>query len=283
MKLDVIIPIFNNEKQILNFYNKVNEDFKDIKHTFIFVDDSSTDKSLDIINNIKQNDDENVKILTMSKSFGLDICIYSGLQHSNGDLVCICDNNYLSNPNFVKKMYDYIINHDEIDQVCMYSNYPMNKMIKLFNKIYKLNVDINKTYFRIMKRNVVLGVLRISQKYSFTNYSFELIGFNTYYMKFDAKNKDNKIKLSRYIKYSNKPFKLIKYYNYLQLIVLLILALLMILKKITISTNILLILIIVLSIFNIIINKYMIYYIIKKECNNIYILKDKIGFEENIL
>ena len=49
MKLDVIIPIYNNEKNIRDFYNELHELLKDTKHTIIFIDNSSTDNSYNIL------------------------------------------------------------------------------------------------------------------------------------------------------------------------------------------------------------------------------------------
>ena len=43
MTLDIIIPLYNKEKSILNYYNKINDELKNVKHKFIFVDDSSND------------------------------------------------------------------------------------------------------------------------------------------------------------------------------------------------------------------------------------------------
>ena len=46
MKIDIIVPSYNEEDNVINFYNKVNETLGDIKHNFIFVDDGSKDKTL---------------------------------------------------------------------------------------------------------------------------------------------------------------------------------------------------------------------------------------------
>ena len=45
MKIDIIVPSYNEEDNVINFYNKVNETLGDIKHNFIFVDDGSKDKT----------------------------------------------------------------------------------------------------------------------------------------------------------------------------------------------------------------------------------------------
>ena len=83
MTLDIIIPLYNKEKSILNYYNKINDELKNVKHKFIFVDDSSNDKTLDILKEIYSNDDENVKIISLSNNCGKDLSIKAGLEYSN--------------------------------------------------------------------------------------------------------------------------------------------------------------------------------------------------------
>lgn len=283
MKLDIVIPTYNNEKQISNIYNKLCEDLKDIKFNIIFVDDYSNDKTVELLKNIQKNDDEKVKLLSMSKNFGKDTCILAGLKHTKNELVCIYDLDSSVNTSNIKKMYDYILEHNEFDQICMISNIENTSKVKLFNKLFNLNYDINKTYTRLMKRNVVLGIIEYCSKIKFSKYVFELIGFNTYYLKFDSKKIENNDKLSIYFIYSRNPFKFIKFINYFLILLTIVITLLSLLNKIKVSNNLLFISLLLLTVIQLSINIYTTNNILKKECSNNYILKDKIGFEDNIL
>ncbi|MBR4178119.1 MAG: glycosyltransferase [Bacilli bacterium] len=283
MKLDIVVPTYNNEKQISNIYNKICEDLKDLKINIIFVDDNSTDKTIELLKNIQKNDEDRVKLLSMSKNFGKDTCILAGLKYTKNELICIYDIDSLVNTSFIKKMYDYIQEHNEYDQICMLSNKDNIGKIELFNKIFNLNIDINKTYTRLMKRNVLTGILELSNKLTFSNYIFELIGFNTYYLKYESKKIENNYKLRKYLVYSKNPFKLIKLINYLLILLTIIIMILSLLNKINVSNNVILITILSITIIQLSTSIYTTNNILKKECNNYYILKDKIGFEDNIL
>ena len=49
MKLDVIVPLYNEEENLKDFYKVVNKSLKDIEYRLIFVDDGSTDNSLKVL------------------------------------------------------------------------------------------------------------------------------------------------------------------------------------------------------------------------------------------
>ena len=286
MTLDIIIPLFNKEKSILNFYNKINDELKDIRHNIIFIDNCSTDKTPEILKEIYQKDDLNVKIISLSKTHDKQATILSGLTYSTSDLVCIFDLDLQSNVSQITKMYDFLKEDDNYDSVCMYSNYQEKNFIKKFklkivNKLFELNIDPNRTNNRMMKRNVVNAILKSKLVYS--NYIYVLIGFSTYYLKFDNKNKQEKIKVNDYIIYSEKPFKFIKILNILLLLIFAILLTLRLLKIFHVGNSTLFFSILILSIIQLFITRFSSNYINNRNKAKKFYIKDKIGFDDNIL
>ena len=53
-KLSLVIPIFNEEKNILPLTNQIISNLKKIKYEIIFVDDSSIDKSKQKLKQLKK-------------------------------------------------------------------------------------------------------------------------------------------------------------------------------------------------------------------------------------
>ena len=285
MIMDIVISVYNKEKTILNYYNKLIEELKDLKYRIIFVDDNSSDKTLEVLKSIQKDDEAKVKIISLSKTQGKDTCIYAGLRHVTHPLACIIDLDLNANVSYVTKMYDYITTHDEYDSVCMYSNYEEKSFlkrtkIKLLNKLYDLNINNNKTYYRIIRKNVIDALHNINKNYPFNNYSFELLGFNTYYMKFDNNNINND-NLNKYICFTTKPYNLFKSINYALILILFVLFVLSLLKVFTISTNILLLIIILFNIINLSLLDLSIKLLNKEK--TYYLIKEKIGFDENVL
>ena len=286
MILDIIIPIFNREKQITNIVNKLNDEFKDIKYNFIFVDDCSNDKTLTILKNLYNQDEDNIKIISLSRNHGKDLAVFAGLNASKHDLICIYDIDSQVSTSNIRKMYNYLLDHNDCDQVCMYSNYEEKSFftknnIKFFNKIYNLKVNNNITYTRIMKKSVKDAILQMSKHYNYSKYLFEMIGFNTYYVKYDSKEVD-KYYLKALLQYSENPFRPFKILSFVTIIIALIYLLLCLLKIISINSSILLFVILLLFAFESY-TKNVINRSLYKKCRTYYTIREKIGFDEDFL
>ena len=99
MLLTVIIPCFNEKKNIIKILNKV---FKQkIKKQIILVDDFSTDGTREIIKKFKKKVD---KIIYHKKNLGKGACIISAKRFIKGDLVIIQDSDLEYNPQDYKKL-----------------------------------------------------------------------------------------------------------------------------------------------------------------------------------
>lgn len=287
MILDIIIPIYNKDKQIVNYYNKINEELKNIKHNFIFIDNSSTDKSFQVLKELYKTDETNIKVIGLSKSVDKDTLIYAGIKNASHDLICIFDLDLQANVSHITKMYEFLNSHPLYDQVCMCTNIELSGIhklkINLFNKKFNMNVDLNKTYFRIFRKNIKDAIIEYTNYYKFSKYVFEDIGFNTYYSKFDCKNNIEEFCINKYLPYVKCPLKHIKNIIYLLLASSLILIILTVFKVLNISNNVLVIIILLLFTLIIRIELFMNNYLIKKDRKNIYLIKDKLGFDENVL
>lgn len=80
-KLTIVIPFLNEEENLLNISNRINELkslFLDINLEFVFVDDGSKDNSVSIIKSL-QNKISNIKLIVLSRNFGPHSAILSAI------------------------------------------------------------------------------------------------------------------------------------------------------------------------------------------------------------
>ena len=93
MKISVIIPVFNEEKFVLQTLEEVNKQKKDFNLEIIIIDDFSTDSTLKII-----EDNSNLfdKFIKNEKNYGKGKSIISGIKEATGDLILLqdCDLEY---------------------------------------------------------------------------------------------------------------------------------------------------------------------------------------------
>ena len=93
LSYNIIIPVYNEEENVKLIYEQISklDIYNDIKITF--VDDGSTDNSLNTIKNIA-NKDIKVNFISFSKNFGHQIALSAGIDNSIADATIMMDADY---------------------------------------------------------------------------------------------------------------------------------------------------------------------------------------------
>lgn len=111
--VSVIMSVYNAEKYLkLSMDSVFNQTFRDFE--FIIVDDGSTDKSLDIINDYR---DSRIRLFINKKNSGLVFSLNKGIEEAKGKYVARMDADDISLPERFMKQVDYMETHPEVD-VC---------------------------------------------------------------------------------------------------------------------------------------------------------------------
>ena len=214
MKLDIIIPLMNEENNVETLYNEISTLFNDIKYNIIFVDDGSTDKSLSVLTSLYKKDEKHIKVISFSRNFGKDAAIHAGLSASTAEYATIIDADMQQHPKYIKKMLDYIEEHQEYDIICMVNSYKNDSIIqkigkhtfyKIMKKATKQNYIAGASDFRLMKNKVVKSLTSMQESNRFTKGLFSYVGFNTYYIEYKPDKRlsgESKFKLRRQISYA---------------------------------------------------------------------------------
>jgi dolichol-phosphate mannosyltransferase len=90
MKLSVVVPMFNEERFIIELLSKLLKslDQLEIESEVLVVDDGSTDKSRELVSGLFH---ERIKLLCMPSNSGKGAAVRYGVTHSSGDLVLVQD------------------------------------------------------------------------------------------------------------------------------------------------------------------------------------------------
>ena len=89
-KINIIIPVYNEEDNITPIYHAIQSLKIDFLVEYIFVDDGSQDKTIDILKNLSKKN-KLVKYISFSRNFGHQIALSAGLDHSDGEIVIMMD------------------------------------------------------------------------------------------------------------------------------------------------------------------------------------------------
>lgn len=215
-KVSIIVPCYNEEEVLPIFYkeiNKISKEMKQVDFEFLFINDGSRDKTLEVLRGLSLKD-KRVRYISFSRNFGKEAGMWAGLCNVSGDYVAIMDADMQDPPSKIKEMYDILINDLEYDCVGLYTvNHRDYSFIRRVctNIWYKLIAKISDDRqvpgvrdFRLMRRPMVDAILEMKEYNRYTKGIFSFVGFNTFWLEFDpcdrvaGKSKFNFWKLFKY-------------------------------------------------------------------------------------
>ncbi len=106
IKYSVIIPVYNEDKTVIPLCRKIKEVMDKIayeNYEIIFIDDGSTDKSLDNLRKISEKIKEAVA-LSLDKNYGQSCAIQAGLDISCGKIIITLDSDLQNDPQDIPKL-----------------------------------------------------------------------------------------------------------------------------------------------------------------------------------
>ncbi len=223
MKLDIVVPLYNEEENLADFYNEVKKSLSNIEYRLIFVNDGSSDNSLKVLKDLYKFDKKRVRVVSFSRNFGKESAIYAGLKNSNAEYTAIIDADLQQDPNYLLEMINKLDKNNDIDSICMIQAQKKNRFFqklfyKFINRISKTNFVDGASDFRMFRKKVVESILSLSEKNRFSKGIFSWVGFNTLYLPYvvkerkKGKSKWNFFKLLNYaidgfVGFSTSPLK----------------------------------------------------------------------------
>jgi len=193
--LNIVIPCFNEEKNIEVLYNELIPVLSDItpNYTIVFVDDGSRDDTFKTIRKIAEKDNHVVG-LSLSRNFGHQVAIMAGLQHCKGDIVIMMDADMQHPPEVIplllaefEKGYD-IVNTRRIDakDAGMFKKTSSHFFYKLINFLSDVKIEPAAADFRLMSRKAVDAFLQFEEKDRFTRGLVSWMGFRQSVIEYNA-------------------------------------------------------------------------------------------------
>ena len=109
--LSIIIPVLNEELNIIPLTNKIIKILKKYKFEIIFVDDSSTDNSKKILNKLKLKYSFFKPIFRSSKR-DLSKSCFDGIKKSKFQNILIMDGDLQHDPKYIPVMFDRYVKNN---------------------------------------------------------------------------------------------------------------------------------------------------------------------------
>jgi len=237
MQYSIIIPVFNEEKNVDILYERLTKVLRLLKQEYelIFINDGSTDLTLIKLNN-KHLKDNTLKIINFSRNFGHQMAVSAGLKYAKGEIVAIIDADLQDPPEilplFFKKIeagYDvvYAIRKKRKESVMMklaYATY-----YRFLKSIADIDIPLDSGDFCVMKRRVVDAINLLPERNRFIRGIRTWVGYKQVGLEYERDARlagESKYNFKRLLKlafdgifsFSYVPFKFMFYLGLLALI-----------------------------------------------------------------
>ena len=195
-KISIIIPCYNEEYALPMLFEELESKlikFNKVSIELVFVDDGSTDSTLDIIKAYSSNLFEK-KYVSFSRNFGKEAAMYAGLETATGDYITFMDADLQDPPSLLPKMYEILIK-EKLDIVGTKrknrSGEP--KIRSFFSKaFYKIASKLSQTEvidgqrdYVLMTRQVADSILDMKEYNRYSKGLINYVGFDIKWIEYD--------------------------------------------------------------------------------------------------
>ncbi|MDR0948020.1 MAG: glycosyltransferase family 2 protein [Lachnospiraceae bacterium] len=202
MLLSVVVPCYNEELNINDFYQALLPAFDQIvsNHTqvspisleILYVDDGSTDQTANCVKTLIETDSR-VRLISFSRNFGKESAIFAGLEKALGDYVVIMDADLQDPPSLLPQMFTEAMNGYDHIATRRVSRKGEPAIRSFFaRRFYRLMRVISRTEivdgardYRLLSRKVVDAILSLREYHRFTKGIFGWVGFETKWLEYE--------------------------------------------------------------------------------------------------
>lgn len=163
MKISFVIPAYNEEGNVSALAEKLIKEIDAFfEYEMIFVNDGSTDNTLQILKLLNKNNPK-IHYISLSRNFGHQNALRAGIDYANGDCVISMDADLQHPPSLIRPMIDkwmegyYIVYtvREESNDLGFLKRKTSKIFYSLINFLSDVKIDAGTADFRLMDRKVV--------------------------------------------------------------------------------------------------------------------------------
>ena len=256
-KIGICIPCYNEEGSILEIYTRINKVMSSLEYDYsiLFIDNSSTDSSQNILKNICRNDDR-VNVIINNKNFGPVRSAAYGFFKTKGDAVITMSCDLQDPPEMIPQFLEKWEHGEKLILARKVTSDEKKSMFfirKLYYRIMNYFMEDNGmdqiTGFGLYDREVINNMQKVYDPNPNFRFLIAEMGFNVTFIDFNQPQRLNGKSSYNFFSYldtainsmvvnSKKPIRLITYIGVLLLIFNFILSMILLVLSLIKSINI---------------------------------------------
>ena len=193
--LTIIIPCFNEADVLTDLITTVNLETRQLPlaKKYLLINDGSNDETLTVMKQLSATYD-NLFYLSFSRNFGKEAAILAGLEAADGDFVTIMDADLQDPPTLLGQMYEEMLTGHYDVVGCRRISRKGEPVIRSFlsrsfywviNHLSHTEMPSGVRDFRLMTRQVVNEILRLTEVNRFSKGLLAWVGFKTKYLTYE--------------------------------------------------------------------------------------------------
>lgn len=230
-KVSVIVPMYYEEEVAEECYNRLKKVLDELSEKYlyeiIFINDGSKDKTLNILENIA-NENKNVKVISFSRNFGHQCAVTAGLKYITGDAIVIIDADLQDPPELIPEMLKLWEDGNEViygkrksrEGESKFKLLTASMFYKTLNALSDVEIPKDTGDFRLVDRKVVEVINSLPEHNKFLRGLFSWVGFKQIPFEYERKERvagKTKYPLSKMLKlaqdgifsFSTKPLRIV--------------------------------------------------------------------------
>ncbi|MGD6778561.1 glycosyltransferase family 2 protein [Sutcliffiella horikoshii] len=227
--ISIVVPMYFEEEVAQECYNRLKGvmDEHYYNYEFIFVNDGSTDRTMEILNGIAARDPQ-AKIINFARNFGHQTAVTAGVDYASGDAIIIIDADLQDPPEVIPSLIEKWREGFEVVYAKRKKRAGETKFklltAKYFYKFlnYMADIEIPKDTgdFRLIDRKVADVFTQMTERNRFVRGMFSWIGFKQTFIEYERDERfagETKYPLRKMLRFasdgiiafSTKPLKIV--------------------------------------------------------------------------
>lgn len=185
--ISILIPAYNEAEVLRHLYERLNKlagQTPGYNFEFLFVNDGSRDKTLEIIKRFA-TDDDRIAYVNLSRNFGKETAMIAGLDHTSGDATVIIDADLQDPPELIPEMIRYWEEgYDDVyarrssrEGESWFKKTTSKAFYRLLQKSTHVPIQRDTGDFRLLDRRCVEALKQLRESQRYTKGMFSWIGY----------------------------------------------------------------------------------------------------------
>ena len=192
--LSIVVPMFNEEDVLPILFERLGTYLDDLGESYeiICVNDGSTDRTADLLNDAHQRDNR-IKVLNFSRNFGKEIALTAGLDVAKGQAVVPIDADLQDPPELIEAFLEkwregfdvvYAVRRQRDSDTAM-KRWSAAKFYQVINRLSGVPIPANTGDYRLMDQRVVRAIVQLREQNRFMKGLFAWVGFRHAHVAYD--------------------------------------------------------------------------------------------------